>query len=145
MSHLQAVSAEEETSGECGDDVTWRLEDGVFTVSGTGDMYDYPYTGVPWYSSYLAIHEVVIEDGVTRIGDNAFFNCQNIEKITIADSVQPIGVEAFYCARPLQEVKLPEGLERIEDQAFAYCSSLTMVLFPSTVRHIGSQAFLYCR
>ena len=60
-------------------EITWTLsDDGTLTISGT-DMPDYN----PWYSQRGKIKKVVIEDGVTSIGDHAFFNCSSLTSVTI--------------------------------------------------------------
>ena len=73
------------TSGECGDrgdNVTWSLDDsGTLTISGTGKMMDYHsgnYTSVPWYDNRERIQTIVIQDGVTSIGNKAFSKCINL-------------------------------------------------------------------
>jgi putative cell wall-binding protein len=82
-------------SGQCGDNVTWTLENGVLTISGSGDMYNYSYSfgsstsSAPWSLISNIIKEVKIEDGVTSIGDYAFYNCQNLTKVVIESTVAP--------------------------------------------------------
>ena len=63
-------------SGSCGENITWTLDDsGVLTISGTGAMADYASaSAAPWYSSRSNITKVVIENGITTIGDRAFYN-----------------------------------------------------------------------
>lgn len=87
--------------GSCGDGLTWDLtEDGVLTISGTGAMTDYALkivdtTSTPWYQSTGNIKKVVIAEGVTHIGDYAFYNCPNLTEVTIPSSVTTIGLGAF--------------------------------------------------
>ena len=141
--HIQPVFAEDDASGECGDNVSWTLVNNTLTISGTGEMYDYSEMTTPWYADKyrLNIKKVVIKEGVTSIGDYAFFNCQDIAGITIAKSVQSIGVFAFYCARDVETVELPDGLKRIEEWLFAGCSNLQHVTIPDSVEYIGEYAF----
>jgi len=70
-----AVSAETVSSGTCGENLTWTLDnEGTLSISGTGAMYDYRLSSeLPWYSHLKHIKVVEIENGVTSIGDNAFF------------------------------------------------------------------------
>ncbi len=87
------VSAEETTatataddiisSGKCGENVTWKLDDkGVLTISGEGDMYDYEEpAALPWYHNDY--YSVVIEKGVTSIGAYAFSDSYSIKYMTI--------------------------------------------------------------
>ena len=91
-----ACYADTVTNGTCGNGLSWSLTDsGQLTVSGTGDMTDYnSQSDVPWYPYRQAISEVVIGDGVTGIGDYAFYGC-NITNLTIGNDVVRIGKSAF--------------------------------------------------
>lgn len=93
-------------SGTCGDNLTWTLDNnGTLTISGTGDMEDYSYSyDVPWYSPRLLIESVVIENGVTSIGSNAFYYCSSLTSVTIPDSVTSIGEYAFHNCINLKNV-----------------------------------------
>ena len=61
------------TSGTCGDSVNWKLSSGTLTISGTGPMTNFSYTNVPWYESRDSIKKVVIQSGVTTVGNYAFY------------------------------------------------------------------------
>jgi len=92
------ISCQENTSGECGKGLKWKLDvdSGVLTISGTGDM-DY-YGGQdlpPWNEHRNSIKSVVIEDGVFSIGEQAFKDCKELLSVTIPDSVVFIGPEVF--------------------------------------------------
>ena len=68
-------------------EITWTLsDDGTLTISGT-DMPDYIGNAAPWSSNKYSIMKVVINDGVTNIGGNAFYNCSGLTSITIPNSV----------------------------------------------------------
>ena len=86
-------------SGTCGTNVTWTLDcDGVLTISGTGAMDDCIKENLvyrPWEDYVSSIKSVVIEEGVTSIGEFAFFGCTAITSITIPNSVTSIGDYAF--------------------------------------------------
>ena len=93
------LSANAETSGTCGLDLTWHLTDnGVLTISGKGKMYDYSYDNnrAPWYGYYINIKRIIIGDGITTIGGSAFEYCSALTSVTIPNSVTEIGVNAFY-------------------------------------------------
>ncbi len=84
-------------SGTCGSNLTWSLNTcGVLTISGTGAMSNYPGMTMPWRSRRASITSVVISDGVTRIGYNAFNGCSNLTSVTIPPSVTSIEQNAFY-------------------------------------------------
>ena len=84
-------------SGTCGSNLTWSLNTcGVLTISGTGAMSNYPGMTMPWRSRRASITSVVISDGVTSIGYNAFNGCSNLTSVTIPPSVTSIEQNAFY-------------------------------------------------
>lgn len=90
---------------QVGDNITWNLTDSVLTISGTGEMEDYADTYyVPWYSNRESIKSAIIEDGVTSIGDYAFYNCVNLTSIEIPNGVTSIGDGAFDGCRNLNTI-----------------------------------------
>ena len=142
-------------SGNCGteghdSDVKWTLtSDGVMTISGNGAMVDY-WNSTPWLDNKYAddITSVVIEDGVTHIGDFAFFHCHNLASASIPASMASIGEMAFCeCGKNATalEVTIADGapLESIRMFAFAN-ANLTSFCIPASVTDIGSSPFAGC-
>lgn len=99
-------------SGACGENLTWTLDAaGTLTVSGTGAMEDYHIyinKGAPWYQSRDSIKAVVIESGVTSIGEYAFCDCSSLTGITIPGSVTAIGDDAFESCDSLKNVYITD-------------------------------------
>ena len=133
-------------SGSCGENVTWTLTaDGTLTISGTGAMTDYTYDSrSPWYSCRTYIKRVVMQQGVTSIGDHAFWDCSGLTSVTIPDGVTSIGDYAFAYCVSLTSATIPEGVTSIGGSAFSGCSGLTSVTIPSSVTSIGWSAFENC-
>ena len=133
------------TEGKCGDNASWKYDakTKTLTVSGTGKMWDYT-THEPEYMAdpETDIQNVVIEKGITRIGDFSF-DIECIKKITIPDTVEEIGYCAF-SSTSITSLNLPEGLKVIETEAFAVCEKLKKVTLPSTMEEVGENAFSYC-
>lgn len=156
-------------SGNCGAYVKWALtDDGVLTISGNGDMYDYgnsfvKHTSSPW-EDFTSIKTVIVEDGVTSISyhafdgiktitnielgkdvktihESAFSGCTNLTSINIPSGVTYIGKSAFYNCKKLGNIVLPEGLTTIGETAFYNCDGMTTINIPSSVTIIGGQAF----
>ena len=126
-------------TGSCGDNLTWTLdEDGALTISGTGDMWDYPQ---PWSNYADDIKTVVVESGVTGISDQAFSYCASLTKATIADGVTDIGWDVFIGCASLTEVRLPADLTYISDGLFCDCAALTEITIPAGVTVINGWAF----
>ncbi len=83
--------------GKCGEDLEWVLyTNGELVITGTGAMTNWSQSSAPWASHSDIIKSVTISDGVTNIGDNAFFECITLTDITIPDSIASIGENAFY-------------------------------------------------
>ena len=92
-----AVSAVAE-SGTCGNKIQWALdEDGVLTLTGSGDMPDFANAEeAPWYSLRSKITKVVFNGEITRIGSNAFAGYDKLKHVTFSTSTKTIGERAFY-------------------------------------------------
>lgn len=131
-------------SGTCGEKVTWTLDDtGLLIISGEGEMEDYQGNS-PFKKDSTKIKSVVIEEGVTSIGDYLFRNCVRLTEITISNSVTSIGERAFDGCNNLESIVLPDSVAVIEGSAFYGCSSLTNISIPESVTEIGAGAFLNC-
>ena len=128
------------------DNLTWTLTaDGTLTISGTGAMKDYDYDNnrSPVYGN-SSVKKVVIEDGVTSIGNSAFDNCRRLTDITIPKSVTSIGNYAFYNCSSLTSITIPDSVTSIGDYAFFYCYQLTSITLSDSVTSIGEWAFSCC-
>ena len=137
------------TCGAEGDNLTWMLDDaGTLTISGTGDMSNYSQNPIsstistaPWGSGVISL---IICDGVTSIGNYAFYYCRSLTSITIADSVTSIGNYAFTVCGGLTNVIIPNGVTSIGSHAFSDCAGLMSITIPDSVISIGGCAFLRC-
>ena len=154
--------AEVTASGFCGaetneggaESVAWSLDDsGVLTISGTGDMADYDFDfdfgawqgqKAPWDAYAAVITSVIIESGVTSIGEQAFKGCTQLTSVTIPDRVTSIGEQAFSSCTNLTSVTIPDSVTSIGDNAFYACTSLASVTIPDSVTSIGDKAFYDC-
>ena len=119
------------TSGDC----TVTLSGGTLTVSGNGEMYgDYDDVDekAPWVSSASSITSLVIEDGVTYIGDYAFYNLSALTSVTFGKDVARIDDHAFYKCTSLTEITFPASVKEIGPNILANCSNLTEVTFLAT-------------
>ena len=132
----------DETSG-----VTWRYDEPAKTlyIMGSGPMEDYPTSiNRPWYQYKEEIQSVVIENGITSIGDSAFCECGSLTSVTIPNSVTSIGETAFWKCTALTSVTIPNRVATIGGRAFMECSSLTSITIPDSVTSIGFAAFSNC-
>jgi hypothetical protein len=125
--------------------LTWTISGDTLTISGTGAMANYyKASEVPWYSYRSSITSVVINPGVTSIGDWAFDNYSRLTSITIPNSVTSIGANALRYCSGLTSISIPGSVTRIGNSAFRYCSGLTAITIPSSVTSIGSSTFDGC-
>lgn len=102
---LLAIVAKADDSGSCGENVTYTYVEAThtLTISGTGAMTDDMWPFLPWDNYETEIVQIVIEEGVTSIGERAFSNCA-IETITLPRSLTKIGSSAFYGCPNLKRV-----------------------------------------
>ena len=142
---MTTVFAEgEPISGPCGANLTWTYDTSTatLTISGTGEMSGFSVSTMPYHQP---IKTIVIESGVTSIGDSAFVNCHSLTSVTIPDSVTKIGDSAFSCCWELTNVTIPNSVTSIGNNAFDDCYRLPSIVIPDSVTSIGDYAFVYCQ
>ncbi len=133
---VETVSYVEETTanagiigGTCGDKITWSLsEDGTLVVEGTGKIYDY-HSGnkAPWTEYNSMITSIIIGEGITKIGNQAFRDCTAVTNVELPSTLQSIGKIAFQKCKSLRNIVLPENLISIGDRCFAADSFETVI------------------
>lgn len=124
----------EEIDYTCGENLTWSIDvdTKVLTISGTGKMKDYSSPGTaPWRKYSTVIETLIVEDGVTHIGEYAFIYCSSIKTAIIGEGVQSIGKLAFYYCTALRTLQLPSTLKTIDQQALCYTNNLRSITFPN--------------
>lgn len=132
-------------SGTYGENITWELRDGTLTLAGTGDMPDAASESeVPWQPYCKDIHTVQIGEGITNIGDYAFYGCSVIAQVNMPDSATRIGNYAFFGCNSLAQINIPGSIAAIGDYAFLECFSLTQFDIPDGVTTIGERVFENC-
>lgn len=153
LMNLLVFSVSAETSGDCGDNATWSLSDGgVLTISGTGAIRDYIYEGAnlwplikaPWRDYASKVKKVVVNSGITRIGDNAFCCLPNVTSVSIANTVTSIGQAAFCDMKALTKITLPESVTEVEQSLFNRCKSLKTVNLPKGLKTLTGGMFKDC-
>lgn len=143
-----AASADNIASGVCGNNLTWELTDtGELIVGGTGAMGNYTHSYgsyAPWNEYRNSIKTVTILEGVTTIGERAFWSCIYLTSITISESVTSIGYGAFMGCSRLPSIDIPDGVTSIGSYAFEDCTGLTTIIIPNGVTSTGGGTFAGC-
>ena len=146
LAALLPMMASADDSGTCGTNVTWTYVEAThtLTISGEGSMADYSSNTMPWYPYRKEMTKVIIENGVTSIGDYAFGYCNDLTSITIPNSVSSIGSFAFKNCSGLTSITIPNSVTSIGNYAFSNCSGLTSITIPNSVTSIGNSTFSNC-
>lgn len=162
-------------NGSCGANVSWTLYyDGTLKISGTGEMSDYDYINnikvpemSPWYEERDRIERIVVENGITKIGNYAFEECDNLESVQLPESLTELGDDVFFRCNYLENIEIPStvtifgtgvlrqckglkkvtlmsGIKTIGIQMFEGCSNLNSITIPDSVTQIGEGAFSHC-
>lgn len=132
--------------GKNGDNVSFVYQDGTLTISGTGEMADYEkYSDneTPYEDIKRFVKNVVVQEGVTRIGSDAFGSCYKLQSVTLPEGIVSIGDEAFSGTYSLTSITLPQSLETLGSYAFGG-SFIENITVPSKVKDIPPTAFMSC-
>jgi Flp pilus assembly protein protease CpaA len=155
---MSAATLTGRASGGQAGRLTWDMsEEGTLTIKGSGAMDDYEAGGTPWYPVRSYVKTIVLTDGVTTVGDYAFYNCTNAtsvarwkvfteenESSTMTNTVTAIGNYAFAGCTGLTSFTIPNSVTTIGGFAFAGCTGLTSVAISNSVITIGMWAFSRC-
>ena len=137
---VAALEAGVVASGTCGENLSWILtEEGVLRISGNGAMPNYSTSSVaPWYGKRTKITSVVVEPGVTNVGNYAFYACLKLAEVELPEGMTDIGRGAFQDCTKLKTVEIPEGVMRVQGEAFYNCTGLESVTLPEGLKSIES-------
>lgn len=144
---------------QCGENLFWSLANGVLTISGTGDMWNYEIyyddsaktdlSTAPWFPQREMITRISLSEGVTSIGNYAFSTfrfplasafCENLVSIDLPETLQRIGTCGLAGSSALKEIRLPDSLTEIGDYAFESCGLIELTM-PLGLETIGYEAF----
>lgn len=152
-------------TGSCGDGVNWTMDpNGLVTISGSGKMKSFSTeNGQPWAEYRNQVKAVIVEDGVTNVGNCAFNGCKNLSRVDLSDTVTHIGASAFsgcdllnhimlprklvsigamaFGGASFAQIDLPESVTALERKAFYGCDHLKSITVPRGVTVIGEKAF----
>jgi len=137
---------------ECGSKAYATLRDGTLTISGTGAMWNWNMYyanstySAPWYRDRFSIKKIIIDDGITSIGDYAFLNCTKVTSVEFDETSQitRIGNYAFSFCKSLLEITIPKNTATIGVEAFENCESLKSITITESVTMVYEKAFYCC-
>ena len=112
----------------------------VYTTDVFGDTYIDP----EWRYLREDVEKVIVNEGVTDVGEQAFMSFENLKEVKLASTVEAIGEAAFEECESLSDILLPEGLKTIGKEAFYNCKSLTSFSIPKNVTELPDYAFRGC-
>ncbi len=155
-------------TGQLENGVTWSFDPikAILVIEGSGDVVS-DASNTPFEEVRNKAITLVVKDGITGIGDGAFYgsaklyeaflpssvskignqafmSCDQLRSVNIPSSVTTIGAQAFANDAKLNKAEIPYGVTSIEKKAFYGCSSLISISLPTTVTYIGEGAFKYC-
>ena len=144
-----ALAADEEIAGADFNDgkMHWSISsDHVLTISGTGEMPSYLGSeNPPWYSYRDQIERIVVEDGISVLGDYSFSGCSSVTSVSLPNSLNELGAGCFFLCLKLETINLPSSIHTFKESAFYYCSSLTTITIPEGVTELtASNLFDQC-
>lgn len=120
----------------------WSLQDGTLVITAQGAMQDYDSAAqTPWFKDRAEIRKIVVQKGVTTIGDYAFYGCENVTSVTLPDTVTQIGKLAFYGCKNLSTLTVPDSVLVVEDYAFAKAVGLQSIVFRGNAPVLGAGIF----
>lgn len=131
-----------------GDSLHWSLNSktGILTISGQGQMKNFEKadTKEGWKPYQDQIRSIVVENGVTSIGNNAFRRCEALRSVKLPESVTVIHETAFDRCILLDDIKLPKGLITLDNAAFYGCENLKEITIPSGITSLSFELFSFC-
>jgi hypothetical protein len=123
--------------------LVWILKNGKLTIKGVGAMPNCNHQ-TTWNLYSFSITSIIIENGVTAIGDYAFYDCIHLSSITIPASVKTIGEAAFSGCTRLVSISIPDSVTSIGARAFSDCSNLASINIPRNITYIENWTFSGC-
>ena len=135
--------AEEENanvqSGTYGTNITWTLENETLTISGTGKLTKIDGIDFTWAESD-DIKILNVSNGITDIGDKAFYNMSNLQEVNLPNGLKNIGDWAFTNS-DIRRLRIPDSVESIGENAFSCNNNCKKIVLSSNLKSVGVNAF----
>lgn len=118
--------------------------DGITNETVSTDMWDEDYVSAPWSSLNEEAEKVIINEGITGIGNHAFISFGSLKEVKLPSTIESIGEAAFEECKALTDINLPEGLKSFGQECFWGCESLTSISIPKSVTSLPDEMFKNC-
>ena len=140
----QAQETQNQTSGTCGENCAWEMNDGVLKLNGYGYIKGYDLYSAPWFWNSNNIKKIVIEnqpetEGFKSIGNTTFCAMTQVKEVVLPETMEKIGSAAFHYCLSLEKINLPDSLTNIAWAAFND-TSISNFILPENVK-VESNAF----
>lgn len=123
----------------------YKKSNKTLTVSGSGDMKDFDASAdAEWSKVRTSAETLTVEEGITSVGDRAFYSFTALKNIELPDSLTEIGDYSFAFCTSVETVVIPAGVTKVGDGAFETCSAMKSVYLPVATRSVGERAFAFC-
>lgn len=134
--------------GNCGGRASYSFNasTGTLTITGDGALYNFGYreSQLPWESYLDQIKTVVIGEGITHIGNKAFYDCTSLQSVSMPSTLKTIGNAAFMNCYALPTLIMPNSVTYAGWEAFSNCTSLVNLHISTSLEEIPSCGFLGC-
>ena len=137
----------EDASGTAGA-LTWnyKKDSATLTISGNGPIENFAASDkVAWSAVRAGVKKLVVSEGITEIGDYAFYYMPQLTEISLPSTVTRIGKCAFAFCSSMTAISVPAGVTSVGESAFEACSSLLAIRLQEACTSIGPRAFAFCR
>ena len=145
--YVDGVAGEPEhifVGGMCGEDAYWTLDrDLLLTIYGTGEIDNYGAFDSPWHMCGTEIKNIIVAEGITRIGNYNFHDLPDLVSVSLPDSLIGIGSSAFSRCKSLTQIDIPDRVEYIIG-SFQDCERLKRVTLGDSLRSISAYTFAGC-
>ena len=138
-----AEASKAEYSGTCGENITWEIEDGVLTLTGSGETKNYAEGTATWMlnkDEYGSVRKIAVSDGITSLGRNIFSLLNNVDEIALPATLTAIGENALSNKPLLTSLQMPESITYLGDGAFSN-SGLTEAYFPPDMDDLPARCY----
>ncbi len=126
-------------------DIEWSISMlGVFKAEGSGELSWTDSIYPPWNEYSEDIKTVEIKEGITSVGQYAFYNCENLTSVSLPESIEKIERYAFSGCIKLANINIPSNISEIGDFCFEDCAGIKFIALPDSVTYLGQYAFSGC-